>query len=235
MKSQQREYGFTLIELMIATMVFSVILLLAAVAMVQIGRIYFKGITAAKTQEVSRTISDDVAQAIQFSGAQIKTIQKPPGSNALGFCVDNIRYSYLVNQQLEQNPATSPPLAGTQAKHVLVMDDTTKLPAPFNCTSSTYAQAIDGAGSIYGRELMGIHMRLVSDPLPQPPLPISPDGKLYTVTVGVVYGDWDVLNVTTIPPPPAGSNYNYSCKASNKGGQFCSVSSLTTTVEKRVQ
>lgn len=207
--------GFTIIELMIATTVFSVILLMAATAMIQIGRIYFKGITSARTQEVARSISDDVSQAIQFSGAKIQLIGTPPGSTAKGFCIDDVRYSYVVDRQLEENPSSDP--LKRQSKHVLVVDNPGS-----GCAAA--AQPVDNSGAgINGKELMGIHMRLEQDILPNP---ATNDGKLFPISVSVIYGDQDVLK---------GSAPNYSCQATRFGGQFCAISQLSTTVEKRVQ
>src|SRR3990172_9120101 len=60
--------GFTIVELMIATTIFSVILLIVTFGMLQIGRTYYKGITLTKTQNAARSIIDTISQDIQFSG-----------------------------------------------------------------------------------------------------------------------------------------------------------------------
>ena len=49
--------GFTVLELMIATTVFSVMLLLTTTGMIQIGKVYYKGLVTAKTQDTVRSIS----------------------------------------------------------------------------------------------------------------------------------------------------------------------------------
>src|SRR3990167_8074309 len=97
--------GFTVIELMIATAVFAVVLLLCSVALLQIGKTYYKGITSTQTQNVARALIDDISQAIQFSGAQIKTTDPSLAANTKSFfCVGNVRYTYQLGVKLVDPP-----------------------------------------------------------------------------------------------------------------------------------
>ena len=64
-KSTLDQSGFTLLELMIATTIFSVILLLCTVGLIQIGKTYYKGSAIVRTQNVARDITDNITQAIQ--------------------------------------------------------------------------------------------------------------------------------------------------------------------------
>ncbi len=64
--------GFTIIELLIATVVFSVVLLILTTAIIQFSRIYYKGNVASKTQETARSVMNSVSQDIQF-GASVGT------------------------------------------------------------------------------------------------------------------------------------------------------------------
>lgn len=59
--------GFTIIELLIATVIFSVVLLVITGAIVQFGRVYYKGIVQSRTQERTRAITDSVSKNLQFS------------------------------------------------------------------------------------------------------------------------------------------------------------------------
>ena len=63
--------GFTIVELMIATLVFSVILTIATVGILNIGRLYRKSLTQSQTQQVARTILDTVSQNIKFNGGSV--------------------------------------------------------------------------------------------------------------------------------------------------------------------
>lgn len=96
-----RQNGFTIVELLIATMVFSVVLLLVTFGILQVSRVYYKGVTEANTQNVARGIMDSVSQAIQFSGGAVSTTPgSPVAGTSYGFCVNNQLYSYMLGYQL---------------------------------------------------------------------------------------------------------------------------------------
>ncbi len=59
---QLKPHGFTIIELLIATTIFSVVLLLAASGLLYIGRLYYKGLTSSATQEAARNIMQELTQ-----------------------------------------------------------------------------------------------------------------------------------------------------------------------------
>jgi prepilin-type N-terminal cleavage/methylation domain-containing protein len=206
-----QEKGFTIVELMIATMVFSLILLLATMAILQITRVYFKGVTESNTQNTARSVIDTISQAIQFSGGPVATTSgSATPSSPKAFCVGNTRFSYDTGWQLEDG---SPDNTKHQAFHALVMDTFA------NCNQST-PQAL-GQQAVSGRELLSPHMRLSN-------VQVNNVGtNLYRVTVRVVYGDDDLLGNPTAA--------DAKCMGVTAGTQFCSVSELSTVVVKRVQ
>lgn len=63
-KTIKNTAGFTIVELMIATVVFSVILILITTGIIQIGKAYYKGIIGSRTQETARKITDEVGRSI---------------------------------------------------------------------------------------------------------------------------------------------------------------------------
>lgn len=69
--------GFTLVELMIATALFSSILLLITFGLLSIGQNYYKGKNSARTQDVARRVIDEISQAIQFGDAAPSPEIKP--------------------------------------------------------------------------------------------------------------------------------------------------------------
>ncbi|MDZ7786536.1 MAG: prepilin-type N-terminal cleavage/methylation domain-containing protein [Candidatus Saccharibacteria bacterium] len=83
-----KQKGFTIVELMIATTVFSVILLIMSAGLIYIGKVYYRTVAQNKVQETSRAIMDSVAQSIQFSGGDV-TVSDPNGKAT---CVGNIKY-----------------------------------------------------------------------------------------------------------------------------------------------
>lgn len=222
------QQGFTILELLIASSVFSVILLLSAAVIVKIGQIYYRGIIAGRTQEVTRSVMDEMTRSLQFNGGKVTTLTPlsggPGGTKAYGFCIDNRRYSYVIDRQLTDD--TSPSLS--QSPHVLVTDDN----PPGGCVTTNTPQALWSAPLSGSRELLVDHMRLGTDPMP-----VLVGTKSYTVNLMVVYGDEELFATTktAVIPATVPVTYNYYCPSNNQGGQFCSISQLTTTIQKRVQ
>lgn len=85
MSKRKKQSGFTIVELMIATTVFSVILLIMSAGLIYIGKVYYRTVAQNKTQEATRSIIDQVAQSIQFSGGSIAV-------NGNAICVGDIKY-----------------------------------------------------------------------------------------------------------------------------------------------
>jgi len=208
-KSQQR--GFTIVELLIATLVFSVVLVLVTMGILQVTRVYYKGVTESNTQNAARNIMDTIAQAIQFNGGIVtETTDTPTAGTSYAFCVGNEQFSYMLGYQLSDTL----PLLANQTQHALVVAS-----AVAGCSGAP-AQNLAG-GAINGHELLSPHMRLAN-------LEVNNVGtNLYEIHVTVAYGDDDLLNNPTDPAA--------SCRGITAGTQFCSVSDLTTTVLKRVQ
>jgi prepilin-type N-terminal cleavage/methylation domain-containing protein len=199
--------GFTIVELMIATSVFAVVLLLCTYGLLEIGRTYYKGVTTSRTQETARLIIDDAAEALQFNGGQVVVGQ--PGWH----CIGTKRYSYALNRQL------------TDTNHALVTDTPVS-----SCTTGTGALPIGGAIPANSRELLSARARLSRFDI----VPLPTGVGLYRLTVRVVSGADDVLidrngdNAITAVDNPI------ECKNERIGSQYCSVSELTTVVQKRV-
>jgi prepilin-type N-terminal cleavage/methylation domain-containing protein len=87
--------GFTIIELLIATVIFSLILLVITGAIVQFGRIYYRGIVQSRTQERSRAITESIAKNLQFSHKS--SFSSTPGCYTVG------NQSYTFNEPLPSN------------------------------------------------------------------------------------------------------------------------------------
>lgn len=88
-ESKANQKGFTIIELIIATTVFSVVLLLCTFGLMQIGNVYYRGITSTRTQNVTRNIIDMVSQDIELSDNGI--IATNPSVPSY-FCAGHHRY-----------------------------------------------------------------------------------------------------------------------------------------------
>lgn len=213
-QSHEFELGFTILELLVATMVFAVILLVVAAGVISFTNSYYKGVTSAKTQAVARSIIAEISQTVEFGKPPVAL---PPVSGGInGICIDNTLYAYKIGQEVTDN-SPSQPL--NQGHHGLIASDGSgcssgKIPSGF-INALGYPGTPVPPGS---RELLGQHMRLGS-------LSVTGSGSLYTIHVRVIYGDNDLLN--------SAAWATAQC-ASVTGSQFCAVADLTTTVERRL-
>lgn len=208
-KVTRDEAGFTMVELLIATAVFSLVLLICSMAIVQVGRMYYKGVITNRTQDTSRQVIEDIASAIQF-GSETEATQfyesvapADIGGNMVGvICVGGSRYTYVTNRPLGQ------------VAHVLWKD-----PRPGTCTPANVASAsLSG-----GQELLGTNMRL---PTGIAVSQLADSTGRWAVTLRVAYGETVDLFEGGNPAQP--------CRGTNAGGQFCAVSDLSTSVIRRL-
>jgi Tfp pilus assembly major pilin PilA len=204
------EEGFTILELLIATAVFSSILLLCAIAIVQVGRTFYKGATVNKVQDTTRLVTEDIVQAIQF-GTTGSGFRRTAGvvGGVQSLCLGEIRYTYITTSALG--------VGGYQ--HILWKD---RVASNDLCNGVFPAAATPNltaaVPSASGKELLGDTMRI---PVLNVPAPI---GEIWTVTVTAAYGQDNVFT----------DNSFTKCIADRLGGQFCAVSSINTNVAKRL-
>src|SRR5689334_15673116 len=92
-KKLKSQSGFTIVELLIATAVFSLVLLVVTAGIIRMGQAYYKGITMSRIQETTRTVSQEVTSSIQLAAGKRRngSITIP---NAKQFCVGDVRYTY---------------------------------------------------------------------------------------------------------------------------------------------
>jgi prepilin-type N-terminal cleavage/methylation domain-containing protein len=203
--------GFTVIELLIATAVFGTVLLVVTIGILQLSRVYYKGITERNTQNAARTIVDMIAQGIQFNGGNVTTTPgTPTPGSSYAFCVGNQQYSFTTGFQVSDSYVA----AQYKTPHALVVRD---LPG---CTSSSPAQTVTNT-TVIGRELIPKGMRLSQMQV------TSAGTDVYRISVKIVYGDSDLLSNP--------NTTNARCQGVRSGTQFCSISDLTTVVTKRVE
>lgn len=220
--------GFTIVELMIATSVFSLLLLISMAALIFIGRIYYKGTTESRTTNTASSIIDEVSSSVKFSGQDVKVAAGPNTGWDGAYCIGSTKYSYKLNKILEIDRSEN----SLRAQRVLVksqdplcLGNPTGIPldppATFTALGSQTPE-----GNL--QELLAEYMRLTRFEVVG-----SPEG-LTTINISVVYGgDSDNAAVDT-------DIYNYesgqisSCKTGVASSQFCSVKNLSTTVLRKV-
>lgn len=216
--------GFTIVELMIATIIFSIILLGATAAIIQVGRMYYKGVIVAQTQETSRRVMDSISRPIQFAGTTPREV--PPtsigGIQTGALCIDDQRYTYGINAQVNDTvPNGSYSAANHRARHALWQDTLSSANSACTALNLTQASPSDGntkAGTT-GKEVLAQNMRLAR-------FTVSASGNIWSIDAMVIYGDDDLLL-------PDGNNPT-GCGSLAQSAQWCAVSSLNTQVYKRI-
>ncbi len=160
--------GFTIVELMIATMVFSTILVAISIGVMYFTRSYYKGVYESSTQNAARNVAESITKAIQFNGSEnnvvLPTIDTATGKNYL--CAGGYIFVYQQGQKYTGSGTTgfyTQPLTG-------------------NCMSVPPASN--------QQQLLGKNMRIASITMN------GSAAASYTVTVTVAYGDDDVLSAT---------------------------------------
>lgn len=210
-KKINNQQGFTIVELIIATSIFSVMMLMSTTGLIYIGRTYYKGLISAKTQEATRSIVEEITREAQFSA--YNTISPPDAGNygptassvaTEAICIGDMRYTKVVGQSNTKMGATDNP--GTTLRHLLWVDKITIPSAP--CEALPFNSATS-------RDLLSQNMRLTDFRI-QP----VPPGR-YNISITIYYGDNDLVDA------------NGFCVGSNSGGQFCARSSLETVATRR--
>lgn len=203
--------GFTILELLIATTVFTIILLVATTGIIRIGNLYYKGITSARTQDVARTITSEITTDLQFaSGSKIL------GSSPNIFCVGDKRYTpnFDVVYRTGQNEATSGLYVET-------------LPAGQTCNGGTASG---------GKQMLGNNMRLLKFNvfLTGSELWTVNIKVAYGADDLLTHRNNNGSTVSTTEPAITNDRENAQCKSGIAGSNFCAVAQLDITVKKRL-
>lgn len=206
--------GFTLVELMIATVVFSTILLVITFGVLHFTHGYYSGVNSSTTQNVARGIASTISQAVQFSGTP--PLQSPTGLNGY-VCAGSTEFAYSLGKEVDS--------AGSVKGLVQYAITPGQCPAPSgNGTELLQPFMRLGAFSVQNTSgnLWQITVKIVygdNDLLCAPakkPGSCAPGGSLSA-------GDFN--NTTVLQ--------DLTCR-SGSGSQFCNTVSSTTTVGMRV-
>jgi prepilin-type N-terminal cleavage/methylation domain-containing protein len=224
--------GFTIIELMIATIVFSVIILLSSVMITNIGNLYNKAINQSRIQSTVRSLISDTTQQLKLSSGQFTVPSVPltpsSGNPIYGYCIGSVRYSYILGIKIGTIP------------HVLWRD--------VNNSQGSCVPVDISVGNLVnnntGVELMAPNSRLTAFSITANS---KSGGSPYSVVIDVAYGDDDLLCDTSQPNsctststlrikyPNNPPNITVACKSGNiSGRQFCAVAGLNVLVNQRV-
>lgn len=250
--------GFTIIELMISTVVFSLVLLAASAAIIQIGKKYYKGITNARTQEVARSTVDEIAQSLQFTNQSIKVPNYPNIDAIPGPDVKYNIYNLLFPSQLSSGPdviisdtniVTSVPdtfyfCIGTK-RYSFVLNK------QINDTNPHAFWIDEPEVGCANAVAMGPAALNQADPSNSPVYPanngrelldknmritklsIAPKSNgLWTIDLSLASGENDLMLYTYNSVTGQG---RISCEGSLLGSEFCATSEISVNVSKRIQ
>jgi len=215
--------GFTILELMIAIAILSVLLLVSSIVMMSIGSIYSKGIDMANVQNDSRNIIQDLTSTIQFSGQPMESgyYIYPGGNTFYATCFGTTRYSYFLGFQPTQHILWKDTMSGTAS--CVPLDLT--LPTPKCPPASGCMNSIRGSGS----EMVGPNMHLATFSITQP----INNQQLYSIKIGLAYGLEDMFE-TNSSGTLIRSNGNYVC-GDQAGQDYCATSTLKALAYERLQ
>lgn len=163
--------GFTVVELMIATLIFSVILLVITAGALHFTNSYYAGVNAANVQNTSRTVVSTITQAIQFSTKSPILTATSGGRQA--YCIGSQEFVYVLGKALSDT-----------------LDVTHTSVALYQLPNATPGTCDAGVALNGGQELLSPDMRLSN-------FQVSAVGgagnDLWKVQVTIAYGDDDLL------------------------------------------
>jgi prepilin-type N-terminal cleavage/methylation domain-containing protein len=147
-KTHKNTQGFTLIELMIATIIFSMVLLVMLAGFLQVSRMFYKGVTISSTNEAARTLVDSIINDYRFTQSAVPIASS--GSKRY-FCIGSHRYTYItagnagVGAKVDSGDLVAP--TSNSMKAGIVVDTVSTCNAPNNIGTNA-------------RQLIGLNMQL---------------------------------------------------------------------------
>jgi len=223
-KKLTHQSGFTILELMIATVVLSVILLLVTSVMIGIQALYYKGVNQENVQNNVRSIVNEVSQEIQDNNLTVQPVALPYWVTVKSvpyqekaLCIGSVRYLYVMGAQV-----------GSETAQALWRDSTPVTGCGTNGTAFSVApNIINHTPADNGTEYVASGARLTDFQVTSP----TGSNPNYVISVAVAIGNDGLLNLNN---NATNNDYGAQC-ISNPGDQFCATASLTTEVGQRIQ
>ena len=220
--------GFTIIELLVATSIFSAILLVLTQVVIRLSGMYYHGVIQNQTLNVAKNITNNIVQQIQFTGGDIVIKNNPLFWNKMSItdtttlkkyetylCIGNNQYVYQLGGIND----------GSTSNGSLILSYNTQcsgIGPSFEYNNSWDLRNSDTISSSYYVSLVPNHMRLVKFDI------AYQFGNLYKVDIKVAYG-------TDASPADTGIGFNTNSGDCNPNSSYCATTELVTYVEKTVQ
>ena len=231
--STKNSKGFTIIELLIATSVASVMLLAASFAIIQMSRLYYKGNIVSKTQNTTRNVLDSVSRPIQFADSNVIRIADSDPSPIRYVCIGSQRLTYRlgVEQQDDGLSASAGEVDG-RARHVAWLDT---IDSVCEAADLDNVNPSSTGGGINGTDLIDDAMRLEHLDFKEQP---GSSERIWNIRVKVIYADdgdsGDLLETVDVTNPDGTTVTEVRCKGGVVGSQWCAVAEYNTSVYKRL-
>lgn len=210
----RHENGFTIVELMIATVVFSVILLMTLGGFLQIGRTFYKGMTISRTENTIRNVADSLSSDIRSSSVAVATATAttpgPDGNPVSYFCIGQHVYYFRAGVIFDNDSSS---LNNPKSSYGLKQDNIGE------CTGNALRTLIT-TPTPNAKELLGEKMRVSKLSVICSSASLN---RLCEISIHIAYGDDDLLG------PPA-SDPNALCKGATTGTQFCATADINTSI-----
>lgn len=235
-KPKKQQQGFTLVELMIASSVFVVILTISMNGFATMARFYQRGLYANRTQQTVRDVVAEIGATLQGTGGDVDTGSVSAGGVTFNtICIDTVRYMYRTESY---NIASGEPSAnvyeitgkynsGQESDNVLISDT---LQSKYSCSAPI------NSGS--ARVLLDQGFRLINFSVKQPAdAALAP---IYNITMNLVFSAGNNDSASTSPDSdyyyqvPVTPNDGYAACKGGRGRTYCYSANISTTVTRRI-
>lgn len=193
--------GFTIVELLIATAVFSMVLLVFLTAFIRVSQLFYKGINMSNTQESTRKVLQDIADDVQFY--HLPPIQGNVPSVDKYFCIGEHRYTYKLFQQV------GPGVFGIKREKM----GTTTCPPPTTSACANCSEELLG----YGMQLNKLEVT-------------TANSRVYVSIKVIFYGADNSVVISPSGQSPAYKQQDAICSGQPNSTQYCATADYTSTI-----
>lgn len=205
--------GFTIIEVMIALMVFTSMMVIIMAGVIFVSRQYRQSSNMVSLQEASRSIHQQISESIKFSAEPV--VQNANGSLS-AYCIGNFMYVYPT--------VATAGWSGSAAQFDSYSEGLYIQPNNNGCATTDIALPHPNASIAQEQR------NLLPPGAKATKVVISPEGEVTTV---FVRSPGDLIDIPSVPvgDPMRGV---VTCKAEISGREFCASVKLTSSTTRRV-
>lgn len=215
-KKHQGNKGFTIVEVLIATTVFSLVLAMTVTVILDFTHNYYKAVNTSTTENAAQSVLNDVTQAIKFSSSPVTDVTDDNG-DIRTYCIGNVQFDY--------------------EPYTFGSDDLWESPTgPAGCS---YQSPSSSSQELLASNNLQV-LKFIITPIPNPGSTYTVEVEVgYGSNSNNLICDTSQPNNSTCPQTGNGTGTgsqdsntdSFSCVIS-QGSQFCDVVDLTGTVQR---